>query len=221
MANYRGSGKLRLEDFTQIANQPNVMSRVLNFRAVAGEYYLLPDDQMINLFIPAKQTFEHGGSGAEDFTVDFKMVDNTGLSDDQAVSSSKGTVAGIDYANKVVTVNHDTEESIDIYYLCGEGTAEIVYVPPIALGSATKKLLSKSFMSINAKDQFDTQSMLTLTRPFIIPEKHHLQLRVDTPANIAFPPNGEVGDVYIPFKATSRSSMPSGIDQRIINSVTN
>ena len=217
-------GIIRTGDFQDTySNIKGEWSPVLSYRAVAGFFFLFPDDQdhPINLQIPAKETVEHGGSGEETFTLSHRMVESDGLTDDQTVMATKGDVIGINYSDDQITIDHDTEEDIDVYYLVGEGTARIAYVPPISVGNASKVVLQKSFTSLNSVNQFDTESQITLTRPAIVPEKHHLQLQVKSDADIVFPDNGQVGEIVLPYKARRREDMPVGSDRRVIEQITN
>lgn len=214
-------GNLQLKDFDKIQNIVGQYSPVLNFRVPASEYFLFPNDIPLGLFFTTSDIIEHGGTGEEEFELDFPLVDSATLDDSQIAFSVEGNITAIDYAENKITIDHNVAESFKVYYIHGNGVFRVVYVPPIAMGSATKVLLERSALSIHAVNQNSVKSEIFLSRPGFVPEKHRLQVWYKGNTNIDFPPNGEIGEIFLPYKSQPREAIDPRMEQAIINSTTN
>ena len=139
-------GNLYIEDFNLFSNDKNQWTPFAEYIVPPSEWFVFRGDKPLNLFVPAKHTITHGGTGDETFTVDARIVDSAALTDDQTVYVSKGSLVSVNYDENKVTINHDTGEDIDVYYLFGNGKLQVKYVPPFAQGSLKKNLMEKSFL---------------------------------------------------------------------------
>lgn len=218
------TGYISLNKVDLLDNTADVNSPIISYRVPRSEVYLFRDDKPFNLFIPTSEDFTHGGTGEEDFSLTYDIIDSASLGDDltaKAVVTSSGdvlSITAIDYDADEVTVDHDTNEGITIYYLTSQGNVEIAIVAPFASGNLRKIVYNSSMRKLHGVDQFSKESRLTFDNSVIAPETYKIQVFLNAPYVVDF--DGDIGNINIPFTSRSRDVFPPDLEDEVVEQFT-
>ncbi|MFW6046669.1 MAG: hypothetical protein ACOCP4_02620, partial [Candidatus Woesearchaeota archaeon] len=173
----QNKGLLTLKKMTKSLNNTGLKTPILSYKVPRSELYMLMKGKPFNLFVPTMESFTHDGNGEQSFNLDNDVIDSASLTDELTVIacplSDKSTlldVVSIDYENNVVTVDHDVDEDIQIYYLFSEGNIDISVTAPVGNNNLGVSIFDSSLLKIHSVDQFNKLSLVKLGRSFIVPE---------------------------------------------------
>lgn len=177
-------------DFSHSPNVAGVMSTIASFRVPRENRMILDTLNPVFLRITAYQSFT-GKNTQADFVVTpthapAELPDATKIAVAYGETSQKTFVCA-DLTDGALTFGGDVggnaSETVHVWYLLGEGRFRLTRYDAVSTEMKTM-ILDGSIKSVNLRDQYNVNDMITLPSPLVISPRSYLILEVETNARV-------------------------------------
>lgn len=207
----------------KLTNVAGQRTPVLSFKIPRGIVATLRKDDGFNLYLPTREKFTHDGTGDNTFSLSYGIEDSAKLSDGRTAKAwtidgngdpdTETTVASINYSGNEVTVNHNTNEDVYVYYYPAEGSCWITAYNPKGSGVNSKDIFASSISYIHTIAQDADKSRLELGTSWQMLQAQVLKIEVKADWTVQW--DGGLGQVFIPFDKISMRKITKEQAQRI------
>lgn len=177
-------------DFSHSTNVAGMLSTIASFRVPRENRMILDTLNPVFLRITAHESFA-GKNTTADFSVTptYAVAD---IGDASKMAIAYGVTSGLifvasAYSSGVFTfpanASGNQSETVHVWYLLGEGRFRLTRYDAVSTEMKTM-ILDGSIKSVNLRDQYNVNDMITLPSPLVISPRSYLILEVETNASV-------------------------------------